>query len=94
MALEHPPELLELAELLDSGELTVLRDRFAHPREVRQGLIHYTARVWLFPFGVRPDPAQPVRVLINGLGIFMGEECHLVRVGKVHPLTVVVMSRP
>jgi hypothetical protein len=87
-------ELRELAEILDAGELLVLRDRFSYAREVRQGLSRFTDRVWFFPFGVHPDTRQPVRVLVNGIGQFMGEEVALVRVGKVHPLTVAVMCRP
>lgn len=93
VALPHD-ELNLLAEILDSGRLHVLREKFDRPREVRQGLSRYTDRVWFFPFGVRPDESQPVRVLVNGLGVFMGEECVLVRVGNAHPLTVAVMSRP
>jgi hypothetical protein len=88
------PELKELASILDSGELTPLRDRFDHPRHVQQELQRFTNRIYLFPFGVHPDRAAPVQVFRNGLGIWMGEEAQLVRVGKVHPVTVVVLDPP
>jgi len=95
MPVEMPDdELAELAEIVDGGGLRVLRDRFERPRHVRQGLLRFTDRVWLFPFGVRPDMAQPIRVLVNGVGQYMGEEVAVARVGVVRPVTVAVMCRP
>ena len=85
--------LAELARSLDAGELQVLRDRWPGRREVRQSLTRYTDRVWLFPFGAAPDMEQPVRVMVNGIGQFMGEEVQLVPVGK-QKLIVAVMWRP
>jgi hypothetical protein len=95
VSLELPAdELAELAEILDSEQLHVLRDRYARPREVRQPLLRFTDRVWLFPFGVTPDIRQPVQVYVNGLLAWMGREVELVRVGRVHPVVVAVMGRP
>lgn len=86
-------ELDELAQILDSGELTPLRDRFDHPRRVRQQLQRFTDRIFLFPFGIHPIP-NTVQVFWNGLAQWMGEEAQLVRVGRVHPVTVCVLRIP
>lgn len=95
MPVELPKaELAELARILDSGDLRVLRDRFEAARHVRQQLIRFTDRVWMFPFGVHPDVRQPVRVVVNGLTQHMDDEVELVVVGRVRPVTVAVMWRP
>lgn len=86
-------ELRELAEILDSGELSILRDRSEHPRYVRQDLTRYTDRVWLFPFGGDPDQQLPVDVFVNGLVLARGE-FELVRVGSREPVTALVFDRP
>ena len=57
-------------------------------------MIPYSDSVWLFPFGAGPDLRCPVQVFRNGLGVFMGHECRLVRVGKVHPAVVAVLTPP
>lgn len=86
-------ELKQLAEILDSGDLVPLRDRFDQPRQIRQQLSRYSSRIYFFPFGVHPNIGYPVQVFINGLNVWMGEEAELVRVGRKEPLTVVVLSR-
>lgn len=86
-------ELRELAEILDSGELHILRERADHPRHVRQDLTRYTDRVWLFPFGGDPDERLPVDVFLNGLVLSRGE-FELVRVGSREPVTALVFERP
>lgn len=86
-------DLRELASILDSGGLTPLRDRFDQIRRVRQELSRYSPRIYLFPFGIHPDPRSPVQVFVNGLGVWMGNEAVLVQVGIKEPLTVVVLDR-
>ena len=93
--MEHPEaDLVELGNILDSGELQPLRDRFDRPRHVQQELQRYTDRIYLFPFGVHPHPKEPVQVFRNGLGIWMGEEAELLKVGIVRPVTVCVIDPP
>jgi hypothetical protein len=87
-------DLCELANILDSGELEPLRDRFDRPRRVQQELQRFTDRIYLFPFGVHPDSRAPIQIFRNGLGIWMGEEAALRRVGQVRPITVVVLDPP
>jgi len=87
-------DLHELASILDSGELVPLRDQFDRPRHVQQELQRYSDRIYLFPFGVHPDPRAPVQIFRNGLGIWMDEEAKLIRVGRVHPVTVCVLDPP
>jgi hypothetical protein len=87
-------ELNELAELLDSGALVVLRDRYDRPRRTKQPLQRYSDRIWLFPFGTHPDPGQDVTVFRNGLPCYMGHEAELVRVGRSQPISVVVFQIP
>jgi len=87
-------ELNELAAILDSGALTPLRDRFDQPRRVRQELSRYSPRIYLFPFGLHPNPTYPVQVFVNGIGVWMEHEAVLARIGTRHPLTVVVLDRP
>lgn len=95
MSIELPEdELAELAAILESGELRVLRNRFDAPRDVRQPLHRFTDRVWFFPFGVAPDPRQLVQVFVNGFLAHEGLEFRMVRVGDTRPLYVVVMDRP
>lgn len=86
-------ELRELADILESGELRTLRNRFDAAREVRQPLHRFTDRVWFFPFGIAPDPRHVVQVFVNGFMIHEGMEFRMVRVGNAHPLYVVVMDR-
>lgn len=94
MPVEMPEdELARLAEMLDGGKLHVLRDRYGRPRRVRQGLTRFSDRVWMFPFGVRPDEGQPVQVFVNGVGQYMGEEVEIVRVGERSRATVAVTYR-
>lgn len=87
-------DLRELAEILESGELRMLRNRFAQPRDVRQPLHRFTDRVWMFPFGIAPDPRQVIQVFVNGFLAHEGMEFRVVRVGDRRPLYVVVMGRP
>lgn len=87
-------ELRELADILESGELRMLRNRFEHPRDVRQALHRFTDRVWFFPFGVAPDPRHTIQVFVNGFLVHEGLEFRIVRVGDRRPLYVVVMDRP
>lgn len=47
----------------------------------------------MFPFGLHPNTRAPVQVFINGIGVWMGNEAELVRVGMKHPVTVVVLDR-
>lgn len=91
--MELPEEdLLELGDILDSGKLQPLRARFDKPRRVRQQLSRYTDRIFLFPFGIRPDPGQAIDVYCNGMLQWSGEEIRVVRVGKVTPLSVLVVD--
>lgn len=95
MAIELPhDDLRELAVILDSGEFQVLRERFDHPREVRQPLTNFTPLVWLFPFGIAPNPQHTIQVFLNGLTLWADNEYMLTPVKSREALTVVVLSRP
>ena len=87
-------DLTGLAKTLDAGKIEALHDRFRQPRQIRQELARYTPRIFLFPFDTHPDVKIPVQVFINGIMAWMGEEVVLVKVGKIHPRTVVVIDRP
>lgn len=87
-------DLRELASILDSGDLKPLRDRFDYPRRVRRPLERYTDRIYLFPFGIHPDLSAPIQVFRNGLGIWMGEEAQVLKVGAIHPVSVCVLDHP
>jgi hypothetical protein len=86
-------ELEELADVLDSGKLELLRDRYETARRIKQPLEMYTSRIWLFPFGVHPSSRHPVQVFRNGLAQWMNHEVKLFKVGSRRPLTVAVFQR-
>ena len=83
-------ELEELAEILDSRRLEVLRDRHPRARKTKQPLSRYSSRTWLFPFGVRPSPSQPVEIFRNGMAQWMDKEVKLYQIGRMRPITVAV----
>jgi len=83
-------ELEELAEILDSRKLEVLRDRHPRARKTKQPLSKYSSRIWLFPFGVRPSSRHPVDIFRNGMAQWMDTEVKLYQIGVLRPLTVAV----
>jgi len=91
MEFETPTaDLEELADLLDTGKLQPLRDKYENPRRTKLPLSKYTSRIWLFPFGTHPSSAHPVEVFRNGMVQWMDNEVRLIQVGRQHPVTVVV----
>jgi hypothetical protein len=83
-------DLEELADLLDSGKLEVLRDRHARARRTKQPLSRYTSRIWLFPFGIHPSSRHPVEVFRNGMVQWMDNEVKLFQIGRARVITVAV----
>jgi hypothetical protein len=82
--MELPLELKELAEMVTSGKVVLLRDRYPHARRTKQPLAHHTSRIFLFPFGVRPSQKHPIEVFRNGLPQWMGEEVQVLRCGPLY----------
>lgn len=79
----HPgkPEINELAAAVEADNVILLRDKHTEPRRTRQALERFRPYVWLFPRGVFPKPDVPVQVFRNGIGVWMGEEAIVFRVG-------------
>lgn len=95
MVPEARGELAELDKALQEGAVEALRDRFpGQRRHIKQPLTRWGDYTWIFPFGVQPDPQQPVEVYRNGIAQWMGQECEIVVVGKPRWVTVAVFNAP
>ena len=83
-----------LAQLLDEGNLVILRAPNPRARRVKEALQRYTDRIWLFPMGAVPDRNHEIRVFRNGLPVYMGHEAEIVRVGRSQPIYAAVLLVP
>jgi hypothetical protein len=87
---ENPfDEIAQLESDLGHGNLVLFRDKYEGLRRTRQLLQRYSSRVWLFPFGVRPDLTRDLDVWRNGLLQAMNDEVRLLE----SPVAVVVVFR-
>lgn len=87
-------DLDELASILDEGQVAPLRDTDPPRGRVREQLSRFTPHVWVFPFGLHPDPAVPIEVYRNGVLQMIGGDCRIVRVGTRRQLSAVVFDDP
>ena len=92
--MEMPEELADLAEALDSGKLTVLRQRVYERRMLKTPLVRFTDRIFYFPFGVQPNLKTPIQVWMNGITMAENMDFVMRVIGSKIRLAVVVFQNP
>ena len=87
-------ELEELAEMLDEGKLSVLRQRVSERRMLKSALTRFTDHIYFFPFGIQPNLKTPIQVWANGITMAENMDFTVRVVGSKIRLTVVVFNNP
>ena len=90
--MEMPPELGQLAAMLDSDKFHALRQRVLERRYLKSQLERFSDRVFFFPIGIQPNLKAMIQVFQNGICMADPHDYTFRVVGKTTKVAVVVFK--